>query len=84
MLDGVRAGLDHADTLQVGTTHLDLQAYLRHAAGVTRAGVHGDISSRLTNSLSAFAAADVGLLRMRGETTIEARAMVGLRGTLRR
>jgi hypothetical protein len=81
MLDGVRAGLDRADKMEVGTTAFDLQAYLRHAAGITRAGVHGDISSRLTESISAFAAADLGLMRMRGNTTIEARAMAGIRGT---
>lgn len=82
MLAGVRKGLDNADTLDVGVTTFDLQAYLRHAAGVTRAGVHGDISSRLTNSISAFASGDVGLMRMRGVTSLEARAVAGIRGTL--
>lgn len=81
MLAGVREGLDRADELPVGTTTFDLQAYLRHAAGVTRAGVHGDISSRLTESISAFAEADAGLLRMRGATSLEARLGAGIRGT---
>jgi len=81
MLSRVREGLDRADMLEVGTTTFDLQMYLRHAAGITRAGVHGDISSRLTNSISAFAAADLGLMRMRGSTSIEARDMFGIRGT---
>lgn len=81
MLEGVRKGLDRADKMKVGTTTFDLQAYLRHAVGITRAGVHGDISSRLTNSISVFATSDVGLMRMRGVTSLEARAMAGIRGT---
>lgn len=82
MLAEVRKGLDRSDKLDVGVTTFDLQAYLRHAAGVTRAGVHGDISSRLTNSISAFASADAGLMRMRGITSLEVRAIAGIRGTL--
>lgn len=81
MLSRVREGLDRADDLPVRTTEFDLQAYMLHAAGATRAGLHGDISSRLTNSISAFAEADVGLLRMRGSTSIEARLGAGIRGT---
>ena len=81
MLRRVREGLDKADKLPVGATTFDLQAYLRHAAGITQAGMHGDISSRLTNSISAFAEADLGLLRMRGRSSIEARLGVGIRGT---
>lgn len=81
MLTGVREGLDRADKQPVGTTVFDLQAYLRHASGITMAGVHGDISSRLTESISAFAEADLGLLRMRGSTSLEARLGAGIRGT---
>jgi hypothetical protein len=81
MLDGVREGLDRADKLPVGVTQFDVQAYLRHAAGISRAGVHGDISSRLTDSISAFAEGGVGLLRMRGSTSLEARLGAGIRGT---
>ena len=81
MLAGIREGLDRADKLPVGTTEFDLQAYLRHASGVTRAGLHADITSRLTNSISAFGSASAGLLRMRGKTSLEAVGMIGIRGT---
>jgi len=82
MLKGVREGLDRADLLNVGRTDLDLQAYLRHAAGVTRAGVHGEVTTRLTNSISAFGSLSGGLMRMRGgSTSLEAVGMVGVRGT---
>ena len=82
MLAGIREGLDRADELPVGTTSFDLQAYLRHASGVTRAGVHADVTSRLTDSISAFGSASAGLLRMRGNTTFEAVGLLGIRGTL--
>lgn len=81
MLSRVREGLDRADQLPIGTTEFDLQGYMLQAAGVTRAGVHADITSRLTSSISAFAEADVGLLRMRASTSLEARLGVGIRGT---
>lgn len=81
MLAGVREGLDRADELPVGVTTFDLQMYLRHVSGISTTGLHGDISSRLTNSISAFANADVGLMRMRGKTSIEARLGLGIRGT---
>lgn len=82
MLAGVREGLDRADKLDVGTTNFDLQAYLRHAAGITRAGVHGEVTSRLTENISAFGSATAGLMRMRGgPTTMEVVGMAGIRGT---
>lgn len=81
MLDGVREGLDRTDLLSVGVTKFDLQTYLRYANGITRAGIHGDISSRLTDRISLFGEADAGLMRMRGTTSIEARLGFGIRGT---
>lgn len=81
MLTGIREGLDRADKLDVGTTNFDIQAYLRHAAGITRAGVHGEVTSRITDSISAYGSLSGGLLRMRGATSLEAVGMAGFRGT---
>lgn len=81
MLSGIREGLDRADKLDVGTTSFDVQAYLRHASGVTRAGVHGEVTTRLTNHISAFGSVSGGLMRMRGVTSLEAVGLVGFRGT---
>ena len=81
MLVGIREGLDRSDELPVGTTSFDLQTYLRHAAGVSRAGVHADVTSRVTDNISTFGSASAGLLRMRGVTTFEAVGLLGIRGT---
>lgn len=81
MLQGVRAGLTKAEELPVGVTGIDLAAYMRHAAGISHAGLSAEASRRFTNSLTGYASVSGGVMRMDGVTSLEATGMLGMRGT---
>jgi predicted PurR-regulated permease PerM len=80
MLSSVSDRLDRVDEQEVGVTTIDVQAYLQHVTGQTRAGVTADVSRRFTNSLSGFISGQAGLSRVNGVTSLEAMAIGGFRG----
>jgi len=80
MLGSIASGLDKADALPIGATNFDLGAYFRHVSGVSTAGLHAEVTSRLNKNISAFGMASLGMRRDEFTTSLEALGMVGLRG----